>query len=846
MHYSMRSIIILLALIPPWWASFSGNTYALAQMQDHCSFTIQRNDFNHKSTYTVGVHAVRGLELSIQETTKVFSDYLTATAGKKFNPPIQFNVAAYFFGDLLDAIENQEVDFLYTNPGVYSCIGVQFGATPLATVVKNLSVRHQTFELDLYGGVIAVRQDNDQINTLRDLKDKIIGAGAIVDLMGGQMQIYEMEREGMSYVNDPKQVVFTKNQYDVVKGVLDGTFDAGFVRTGQIEISTDSNGNLVDPDLFKIIDPKIYVMESGELFPFLHSTDILPEWPFAALQHIPEDLQRVVQMALLDFGVYAQMGKMKECASGAENLNGTDWCIDDELDSAPVRTPCNATDDLIKLASDASRISRMSDFRPARSYFYLRGMLQDAGFLVQDGDGWRCTRPDNLYDGITCPEGFFKRNVAEFNNGCKHVGLSCDQNEEYDCFCKPCVRAYDVDVYPFEGGNNDPHLQESYEMNLPGCEKMEICATFRQRGSVSMRIFDNMLRDDAEVSVLVHAGEKRQEIAPKNVPGTYAYDFTLTANEVGTEAIEVFVNGVPISQSPLRVFVEEADCADQYGADSNRVPDSQGICVCADGTHEMSGTCVGSAGFFLIIFAVVFVVCAVVLSFYLGYKRKQSDSVWHINVEELHFNEPPEVIGAGGFGIVILGQYRGTKVAVKRVLPPSKLSKGYSGSLTSGQNTGFESGEISADKLNFKSGSTSMEAKKTSRVKFGQATSDGDIESQPTVSKSGSVQMRGSMSGSNKDWERMMMDHHSGNNILKLLASATMSGQNSGGMLDRSASKSVVLLRCLPMCLRYDAHSRRVTEFVNEMRLLSRLRHPCITTVMGAVISSAVDPMLGK
>ncbi len=31
---------------------------------------------------------------------------------------------------------------------------------------------------------------------------------------------------------------------------------------------------------------------------------------------------------------------------------------------------------------------------------------------------------------------------------------------------------------------------------------------------------------------------------------------------------------------------------------------------------------------------------------------------------------------------------------------------------------------------------------------------------------------------------------------------------------------------------------------MNEMRVLSRLRHPCITTVMGAVISSIHEPML--
>jgi len=48
--------------------------------------------------------------------------------------------------------------------------------------------------VDVYGGVIAVRADRKDINDIEDLKDKVIGAGAIVDLMGGQMQIYEMFR----------------------------------------------------------------------------------------------------------------------------------------------------------------------------------------------------------------------------------------------------------------------------------------------------------------------------------------------------------------------------------------------------------------------------------------------------------------------------------------------------------------------------------------------------------------------------------------------------------------------------------------------------------------------------
>lgn len=78
--------------------------------------------------------------------------------------------------------------------------------------------------------------ENDEINNIHDLKDKIIAAGGISMIMAAQLQFYHMEVAGMSYVMDPKQVVFTGNQVDVVQGVLDRKFDVGFVRTGKSKL----------------------------------------------------------------------------------------------------------------------------------------------------------------------------------------------------------------------------------------------------------------------------------------------------------------------------------------------------------------------------------------------------------------------------------------------------------------------------------------------------------------------------------------------------------------------------------------------------------------------------------
>jgi ABC-type phosphate/phosphonate transport system substrate-binding protein len=72
--------------------------------------------------------------------------------------------------------------------------------------------------------------NNTSIQKIRDLKGKSVAAASISGLGSGQMQFRRMIKEGMSYINDPSQVIFTSNQGKVVNGVLYGEIDAGFVR----------------------------------------------------------------------------------------------------------------------------------------------------------------------------------------------------------------------------------------------------------------------------------------------------------------------------------------------------------------------------------------------------------------------------------------------------------------------------------------------------------------------------------------------------------------------------------------------------------------------------------------
>ena len=120
--------------------------------------------------------------------------------------------------------------------------------------------------------------------------------------------------------------------------------------------------------------------------------------------------------------------------------------------------------------------------------------------------------------------------------------------------------------------------------------------------------------------------------------GLSAYKITYSSKQVQVPVLEILFDGEPISQSPIRLMVQEADCAAIYGEGSNREADGEGNCVCAGNTNELGGTCLESQYFFLIIFALVAIAMAVLVTLYLGYKKKQNGkAVFLVNLHSFDF-----------------------------------------------------------------------------------------------------------------------------------------------------------------------------------------------------------------
>jgi len=620
-------------------------------------------------------------------------------------------------------------------------------------------------------------------------------------LESGQIQFREMIIRGMSYINDPKQVVLTGDQGEIVNGVLYGDFDVGFVRTDQIECTKDRvTGKIVDKKLFKIIEPEEGLEINGEQFPFESSTRLYPGWNIAAMTHVHEDVASEVQQALLNLESHADIGSnILNCYSEKNCTLDDDACERNceslSLQNQALVLPPETSAELALVANEAKINGRYVGFRSSLSYMELRNMQSDIGFISRDDNtgNYKCIRPSRTYDAIVCPPGHIKQNEDTVVNGCSLAGLRCDAN--FQCLCRPCVKAFDVDVFP---------KSESSDRTAP-CKKMDICATKEQLSLVSFFFVDNLKRDNVRFDVRFVERDKT-DYADITYIGDFTYEFTIEPRERGISILEILADGEQISQSPLRVETANRNCQEEYN-DGWRIADLEGNCICVTGSLYIAGSCVRYSAFLPSILVPLLVIFMIAGFFFIEYKRKKHDSIWRVNQSDLEFDDPPAVIGRGTLGLVLLAGYRGTTVAVKRVIPPKLIN-----------NTENKNPELGSGDMN--------ELDDGHRVSYYMDPKDSDRTSISSFdfSRSGkfSAFANGKASGRAS------------------VSAGSLYGQNVVTKKFPIMKKFLVLNKIRGK----DEYSKLKSDFITEMRQLSKLRHPCITTVMGAVIGGCQEPKL--
>ena len=240
--------------------------------------------FTSADTIKIGLRAHHGIEKSMLQW-KQTADYLS----EKIPEHKFIMVPLIKLPELMQEAEQNQFDFVLTNPSSFVEMELRLGASPILT----LRNKRQANPYIKFGSVIFTRKDNDDINEIKDLKNKKFIAVSKPAFGGWRVAVRELLNEGFDVYKEAKQISFSAGiQQDVVNIVRLGSADVGVVRTDMLERMAAAG--LIKLDEFKIINKK-----STKGFPFSHSTQLYPEWPFVKMRNTSSALSKKVALALL-------------------------------------------------------------------------------------------------------------------------------------------------------------------------------------------------------------------------------------------------------------------------------------------------------------------------------------------------------------------------------------------------------------------------------------------------------------------------------------------------------------------------------------------------------------------
>lgn len=214
--------------------------------------------------FKVGVLAKNGATKAMAQWGPL-GEYLT-----KSIPGDSFTIVPLDFDAVMPAVEAGKVDYFLVNSSMFVTMMVKYKSSAIATMINS----RQGKPLKSFGGVILTYADRDDINTLADIKGKKFMAVKESSFGGWQMAYKELKDNGIDPKADFAKLEFGGKHDNVVYAVQNGTVDAGTVRTDTLERMAAAGD--IGMDEFKIIAAKQHAD-----FPFVVSTALYPEWPFA-------------------------------------------------------------------------------------------------------------------------------------------------------------------------------------------------------------------------------------------------------------------------------------------------------------------------------------------------------------------------------------------------------------------------------------------------------------------------------------------------------------------------------------------------------------------------------------
>lgn len=210
-------------------------------------------------------------------------------------PDIRLETRYYRMNDLMRAIEAKKVDVFLGSSGLFWQMK-HTGARDLATIVSAQTPDPN----EGVAGVIFVRKDRTDLNTLADLKGKTASMGLDNMFLATQLSMAAIAKAGY----DPRHFFSFSHHYDLpvpraVDDAMNRTVDVGILRACVLESEFPNWQNKL----------KIINAQTSGTFHCARSTDAYPNWTMAAVSGFDPELSRALAVALLtmpptDSGAY--------------------------------------------------------------------------------------------------------------------------------------------------------------------------------------------------------------------------------------------------------------------------------------------------------------------------------------------------------------------------------------------------------------------------------------------------------------------------------------------------------------------------------------------------------------
>ncbi|EGD75740.1 TKL/DICTY4/DRK protein kinase [Salpingoeca rosetta] len=701
--------------------------------------------------------------------------------------------------EILDAVKS--LHFALVDPKTLACLDVEYGIAPIATLgVPNIYVpkrkTHDDFVFEV-GAVIFTRADST-VESLEHLKDRVVATTTTTDLASTNAAFVEYrQRTGSDLIDDAATIEFMGTPARVLGAVLSGTADVGIVQAGFLEQAVKDRAVTWEDVLLLSLN----VVESNHrMFPYHISTVAYPGWALVGFEATTtterEQMLDFLFNTSVDLSVHFALAESYATAGDALETFGI---IERDLTrSANAYCPRTASHRAVLSPANPGNAATDTSSSPPASSF---SSVWTAALIDKFDPALQAPR-------IICPQSHFRHSKYIQETLC--VGLDCPNNTL--CACQACQESPPVLVHSTLADSSETLFSSSVDtlqnVLLSSCERMRVCSTVQQGTPQFMLVEDKYAQYRPNEHSLFffirvdwsEAGISTTTATPLPHDHQFAI-FNVTTPHFGRAAVEIYVadpettmdKWEPIYASPFLLEVTPRDCPPGQEATQDNT------CVCPVGTLHISGSCMQAKEYLPIFIGSALAVIGIGVYIAIAMVRRGADKLWQIDAADVVVSDPPEVLGMGAFGVVIKGELNGTAIAIKRVMPRASRAG------ARGTRTGSKRGFLSSMKRSSKNGECD------------------DALAAPDGTVTGTYQASRTANGFGLQLGNM--DNEAA--IERALEQGNATTQGTTHRMSKT---------------------KRLTnakaEFMEEMRLLSRLRHPCIATMLGAIMTKSREFLL--